>query len=87
MPIFELIKLPNINYANAYDFSNMYSFSKVLPFYRLDWNEAVESQLDFRCGRSSLASLCNFPCHLSGHMETNSYALDMRLTNVLLNPN
>lgn len=46
VPIIELIKLPNINYVNAYDFSNMYSFSKDLPFYCLDWNEPVESQFD-----------------------------------------
>lgn len=45
-PIFELIKLPIINYVNAYDFSPIHSSSKVLPFYRPDWNEPVESQLD-----------------------------------------
>lgn len=73
--MFELIKVLIINYTNAYDFSYMYSFSKVFPY----WNEPVESQFDLDAVVPSLAALCNFPRHLSSHMETDSYALDMRL--------
>lgn len=43
---FELIKLPILNDVNAYDSSYMYSFGKLLPFYRPDWIEPVESHWD-----------------------------------------
>ena len=46
MPMFELIKLLIINYANAYDFHTCIPSVKFFPFYRPYWNEPVESQFD-----------------------------------------
>ena len=43
-PMFELIKLLIINYTNTYDFSYMYSFSKVSFLSAV--LEPVESQFD-----------------------------------------